>query len=119
MAFRQGNFPKSLLRKTFCGTFRQKAYHAYRRDCDQITVGVSRFKTRAGCYLYGKLRRSDFLPVGEELDEEVLEHGYDSVSSEESDGAGLEYAFEDQSDDGSEVSVGGAANRLDSVDFAV
>ena len=57
--------------------------------------------------------------MGEELDEEVLERGYDSVSSEESDGAGLEYAFEDQSDDGSEVSVGGAANRLDSVDFAV
>ena len=82
-------------------------------------VGVSRFKTRAGCFLYGKLRRSDFLPVGDELDEEVLERGYDSVSSEESDGAGLEYAFEDQSDDGSEVSVGGAANNLDSVDFAV
>ena len=57
--------------------------------------------------------------MGEELDEEVLERGYDSVSSEESDGAGLEYAFEDQSDDGSEVSVGGAANNLDSVDFAV
>ena len=62
---------------------------------------------------------SDFLPVGDELDEEVLERGYDSVSSEESDGAGLEYAFENQSDDGSEVSVGGAANTLDSVDFAV
>ena len=57
--------------------------------------------------------------MGDELDEEVLERGYDSVSSEESDGAGLEYAFEDQSDEGSEVSVGGAANNLDSVDFAV
>ena len=57
--------------------------------------------------------------MGDELDEEVLERGYDSVSSEESDGAGLEYVFEDQSDDGSEVSVGGAANNLDSVDFAV
>ena len=48
----------------------------------------------------------------------MLERGYDSVSSEDSDGAGLEYGFENQSDDGSEVSVGGAANRLDSVDFA-
>ena len=118
MDFCQGNFPKSLLRKTFCGTFRQKAYHAYRRDCDQITVGVSRFKTRAGCFLYGKLRRSDFLPVGDELDEEVLERGYDSVSSDDSDGAGLEYAFANQSDDESVVSVGGAANMLDAADFA-
>ena len=49
----------------------------------------------------------------------MLERGYDSVSSEDSDGAGLEYVFEDQSDDGSEVSVGAAANNLDSVDFAV
>ena len=57
--------------------------------------------------------------MGEELDEEVLERGYDSISSEDSDGAGLEYAFEDQSDDGSEVSVAGAANTLDTVDFAV
>ena len=30
-------------------------------------VATSRFKTRAGCFLYGKLRRSDFLPVGEEM----------------------------------------------------
>ena len=42
-------------------------------------VGVSRFNTRAGCFLYGKLRRSDFLPGGEELEEEVLERGYESV----------------------------------------
>ena len=48
---------------------------------------------RSGCYLYGKLRRSDFLPVGEDQDDEVLERGYSSVSSGESDGPGLEYAF--------------------------
>ena len=29
-------------------------------------VGVSRFKRRTGVYLYGKLRRTDFLPVGED-----------------------------------------------------
>ena len=81
-------------------------------------VACSRFKSRAGCFVYGKVRRSDFLPVGEELEEEVLERGYDSVSSDDSDGAGLEYAFENQSDDGSEVSVGGAANMLEAVDFA-
>ena len=85
--------PRAFCGKPSAGPSAQKASHAYRRGCDQITVGVSRFKTRAGCFLYGKLRRSDFLPVGDELDEEVLERGYDSVSSDESDGAGLEYAF--------------------------
>ena len=29
-------------------------------------VAVSRFKRRAGVHLYGKLRRTDFLPVGED-----------------------------------------------------
>ena len=48
----------------------------------------------------------------------MLERGYDSVSSDDSDGAGLEYAFANQSDDESVVSVGGAANMLDAADFA-
>ena len=80
-------------------------------------VGVSRFKTREGCYLYGKLRRSDFLPVGEDLEDEVLERGYESLSSEDSDGAGLEQAFASDSDE-SVASIGGAANQLADVDFA-
>ena len=41
-------------------------------------VAVSRFKTQAGCHLYGKLRRTDFLPVGEEKEDEVLQRGYES-----------------------------------------
>ena len=44
-------------------------------------VAVSRFVSRKGCYLYGKLRRTDFLPVGEEKEDEVLERGWDSVTS--------------------------------------
>ena len=56
--------------------------------------------------------------MGDDLDDEVLERGYESVSSDASDGAGLEYAFENDSDDGSEASVGGAANMLEAVDFA-
>ena len=53
-------------------------------------VAVSRFQSREGCYLYGKLRRSDFLPVGEEREDEVLERGYLSLSSDDDQGAGLE-----------------------------
>ena len=81
-------------------------------------VAVSRFKSRAGCYLYGKLRRSDFLPVGKEKDDEALERGYDSVSSEDEEGRGLEYAFEDRSDASSESDAGaeGVLERCD-IDF--
>ena len=67
-------------------------------------MACSRFKTRRGCFLYGKLRRSDFLPVGEELDEEVLERGYESESSDEDDEGGLQHAFgsEDSEEEGME-----------------
>ena len=48
-------------------------------------VAVSRFKSREGCFLYGKLRQTDFLPVGEGKDSEILERGVlsDSTDSEE------------------------------------
>ena len=48
-------------------------------------VGVSRFRSRAGCYLFGYLRRSDFLPVGPDLDDEVWERGPESVDTDEED----------------------------------
>ena len=84
-------------------------------------VGCSRFKSRGGCYLYGKLRRSDFLPVGEEQEDEVLERGYYSLSSDDDEGRGLEYAFQggpesDVSDDVSNE-VGAAEARLADIDF--
>ena len=48
-------------------------------------VGVSRFRTRKGCYLYGVLRQSDFLPVGADKEEEHWERGYDSLNSSDSE----------------------------------
>jgi len=44
-------------------------------------VACSRFKTRAGCFLYGKMRRSDFLPVGEEKETEQVSRGVESEDS--------------------------------------
>ena len=55
-------------------------------------VAASRFRTRGGCFLYGHKRRTDFLPVGGEGADEVLERGYDSLSDDDEDGRGLEYA---------------------------
>ena len=47
--------------------------------------------SRKDCHIYGKLRRSDFLPVGEEREDEVLERGYDSESSGDECARGMQY----------------------------
>ena len=52
-------------------------------------VAVSRFKSREGCFLYGKLRLTDFLPVGEGNDSEILERGVMSQTTD-SDEQGME-----------------------------
>ena len=49
-------------------------------------------------FVGGHMRRTDFLPVGGETDAEVLERGYDSLSDDDEDGRGLEYACEGNSD---------------------
>ena len=48
-------------------------------------VAVSRFKSKEGCFLYGTLRQTDFLPVGEGTESEILERGVlsESADSEE------------------------------------
>ena len=53
-------------------------------------------KVALGCYLHGKMRRTDFLPVGEAHPDEVLERGIDSEPSDEDDGCGLENAFDEE-----------------------
>ena len=78
-------------------------------------VAASRFKSRDGCYLYGRMRRTDFLPVGEAQPDEVLERGIDSESSDEDDGCGLEYAFSEDDDCMSVEDEGDVGNSL--VDF--
>ena len=56
-------------------------------------VAVSRFSSRLGCHLYGRIRRTDFLPVGEDRDDEVLEREYDSVDSSDDEDRGMQYNF--------------------------
>ena len=74
-----------------CIYFDQYKYHAGR---GYGYVAVSRFRTRGGCYLYGHKRRTDFLPVGGNEEDEVLERGYYSLTDEDSDSdpRGREYA---------------------------
>ena len=66
-------------------------------------AAVSPFRTRHWNFLYGKLRMTDFLPVGDEKEDEVLARGHCSGStSSGSDRSGLEYmgggCFESSSD---------------------
>ena len=69
-------------------------------------VAVSRFKSRKGVHVFGRLRRTDFLPVGDVNEMEVLERGYDSVSSDDEEGRGLEYAFASDAEEDEEPDTG-------------
>ena len=62
-------------------------------------VAVSRFRTRAGVYHYGRYRRSDWLPVGtEDKEDEQTKRSYASMSSD-SDDDGSEGMFDEDNDD--------------------
>ena len=77
--------------------FEQKKFPAAR---GYAYVACSRFKSQNGGYLYGKLRRSDFLPVGASKDSEQVERGYQSESSDGSDySGGLEHAHRESDSD--------------------
>ncbi len=49
---------------------------------------MSRYRSRAGAHIFGKVRRTDFLPVGEDKDTEVLQRLDGSQSSSEDDVVG-------------------------------
>lgn len=79
-------------------------------------VGVSRFKTRDGCHFFGRLRRTDFLPVGPELDDEVLERGIASASSSDDDGCPR--GDSDSSNEESEICRAGIVLPADELDLS-
>ena len=65
--------------------------------------------------MYGKLRQTDFLPVGEPSDDEVLERGYYSVSSDDEEGCDADEAFDEDNMEMVDVFDGFQGNAL--VDF--
>ena len=66
-------------------------------------VGASRAQSKAGLYHYGRLRRSDWLPVGEPTDGDHTARGYSSQSSASGDDDGEdEGAYEDDDADDDE-----------------
>ena len=57
--------------------------HSYPADRGYAYVGASRFKKAKDLYLMGKVRRSDWLPVGSERDGQQLRRETDSESTDE------------------------------------
>jgi hypothetical protein len=68
-------------------------------------VGASRARSSDGLFYFGKIRRTDWLPVGGDAIDEQVTRGYDSADSS-SDGRAPSY---DESDDGQESSDGSLA----------
>ena len=58
-------------------------------------MGASRFRTRGGLYHYGKVRRTDWIPLGALKDDWELRRTIDSVSSS----SGRDSGHEDDGDD--------------------
>ena len=62
-------------------------------------VAVSRFQYRRTCFLYGKLRRTDFLPVGPDKDDEVFERGYESMDTDIEERGEYEWGWREVGED--------------------
>ena len=56
--------------------------HCYPPERGYAYVGVSRFRTKAGVYHYGRFRRSDWLPVGGDPALEQVSRSEDSSDDE-------------------------------------
>ena len=57
--------------------------HAYPPERGYGYVAVSRFKTQAGVFHYGRLRRTDWLPIGDGAAAEQLQRSADSDISDD------------------------------------
>ena len=62
-------------------------------------VAVSRFMYRKSCYLYGKLRRTDFLPVGPDKEDEVFDRGVDSQDTDADEQGDFDWGLRQVPDD--------------------
>ena len=104
---------------------------AFPPDRGYAYVAVSRFRTRAGVYHFGRYRRSDWLPVGVEQVTEQTKRSYESMTSDsdeerddssESDIDSVEeeptmWNHEADSSDDEERNMFGAGESADQPDF--
>ena len=71
--------------------------------------------------MYGKLRRTDFLPVGDEQDDEVLERGWSSANTSEDEdreyAKGMAARYADESSDEERYLAGGSDDEQDRAEY--
>ena len=72
--------------------------HCYPPERGYGYVGASRFRSRDGLFLYGRIRRSDWTPVGAQKDDWALRRGCDSMSSESDNDSGRSVSVSSDSD---------------------
>ena len=75
--------------------------HSYPADRGYGYVGASRFKCKGDLYLYGKLRRTDWLPTA--ITESDVTHRSIESQSDGSDDERTDYESEDDQDENSVV----------------
>jgi hypothetical protein len=80
---------------------------AFPPDRGYAYVAVSRFRTRAGVYHFGRYRRSDWLPVGEAVEGEQTQRSYESMSSESDEEHDASEDESDEAHDSSDDSICG------------
>jgi hypothetical protein len=72
-------------------------------------VGASRARSSEGLFYFGKIRRTDWLPVGGTSIDEQVERGHDSADSSED---GRARSYEDSDDDDDRSSMGDVADAM-------
>ena len=72
--------------------------HCYPPERGYGYVGASRFRSRDGLFLYGRIRQSDWTPVGPQKDDWALRRGCDSMSSESDHDSGKSFSVSSESD---------------------
>ena len=83
--------------------------HSYPPDPGYGYVAISRFRTRAGCFLYGRIRQTDFIPVGANADTACMIRG--RLSRSDDDGSDSELSHDEGQD--SDVYSHGSAHYDD------
>ena len=93
--------------------------HCYPPERGYGYVGASRFRSRSGLYLYWKIRRTDWIPVGKVRDDWYTRRTGESQSSDSGQDSGHETDDDcsmggDTSSDGRESSVYGSDRNSES-----
>ena len=91
--------------------------HKYAAERGYGYVGASRVRAARGLYLMGKVKRSDWLPVGQPTEDEQLQRGYDSAITSDSDFGSEDPGMTSSDDDEDQGMTDDSAETTDDEDY--